>query len=64
MRLTLNLLGLELDITFGIATTEDPDEPGRDLGYTAGSFIGFAPHVASEMVPLPQHTPSWDEPDE
>ena len=65
MRLTLTMLGLELDISFGIAgEAEDENDPGRDLGYTAGSFVGFAPHVAPEEVPMPQHTPSWDEPEE
>lgn len=64
MRLTLTMLGLELDISFGIAgEAEDENDPGRDLGYTAGSFVGFSPHVQGEDVALPQRVPVWDEPD-
>lgn len=40
MRLTFSLLGLELDITFGLATDADPD-PLRDLGTTGHQPVGF-----------------------
>ena len=64
MRLTLSALGLELDVSFGIATDAEPDEYGRDLGYTSGTFVGFSPHVTPEDCPLPQRTPAWDEPED
>jgi hypothetical protein len=42
MRLTLQLLGLELDITFGIAGDAiAEDDGGRDMGYTGGQFLSF-----------------------
>lgn len=70
MRLTIQALGLELDITFGHAPTdgvevEDQYDPGRDLGYTGGTFLSFtSAHPIPEEVPAPQHCPSWDEPED
>jgi hypothetical protein len=60
--MTVSMFGLELDITFGIPTPVE-EGPGRDLGYTAGSFVGFAAHVTPEDAPMPQRTPAWDEPE-
>jgi hypothetical protein len=62
MRVTVSMFGLELDVTFGVPTPVE-GEPGLDLGYTAGSFVGFAAHVTPEDAPLPQRTPAWDEPE-
>lgn len=66
MRLTLALLGLELDVTFGLAAVEVEDDPAAALnGGTLTSYpISFTPWPCPEEVPMPQHTPAWDEPEE
>ena len=63
MRLTFAALGWTFDWSLEpTAEAEDADEPGRDLGYLSGTFVGFAPHVQGEDVALPQRVPAWDEP--
>lgn len=66
MRLTLALLGLELDVTFG--PVDEPATDGASLdGGTTGSIgpVGFTQPVSNvEDVPMPQRTPAWDEPEE
>lgn len=47
MRLTLALLGFEMDLTFGPATTASEDDPLRDLGATGSTPVGFV--VAHEI---------------
>jgi hypothetical protein len=48
MRLTFQLLGLELDVTFGPAETASEDDPLRDLGATGHYPVGF---VANHDMP-------------
>ena len=65
MRLTLTLLGLELDLSLGRPTADEEPDPLRDLGTTGCYPITFAgAYDVPEEVPYQQHTPAWDEPDE
>lgn len=66
MRLTLAAFGLELDVTFGVASVAE-DDPAAALngGTLASTPMGFVPRMEiPEQVPAPQHCPSWDEPSE
>lgn len=50
MRLTLTMLGLELDVTFGLAGGEEPDafEPYQDAGTIASDRIAADPEPFGE----------------
>lgn len=64
MRLTLSLLGLELDVTFGRAIAAEDEDQGAALngGTTGSTPMGFtAQWAAPEDIPLPQRTPPWDD---
>lgn len=66
MRLTIALLGFELDLTFGPATTASEDDPAAALngGTLAAYPMGFTHWPVPEEIAAPQHCPSWDEPEE
>lgn len=67
MRVTIALLGYELDITLGLADATSPasDDTGEALngGTTSGYFVGFTPHDGQDVA-MPQRCPAWDEPEE
>lgn len=64
MGVTVDWLGLTLDVTFGPSATAD-ETCSLDGGTTASigpiSFVSTPGGV--EDVPLPQRVPVWDEPD-
>lgn len=66
MRVTVCLLGFELDLTLGPATTDDSDDGsalnGGTLASTPISFVTSWP--VPEEIPIQPHTPAWDEPEE
>jgi hypothetical protein len=69
MRLTIALLGFELDMTLGPAAADDAadEDPaaalnGGTLASQPISFVGT--YDVPEEVSAPQHCPSWDEPEE
>lgn len=67
MRLTIALLGLELDLSFGIAAVDEDEDPAAALnGGTLSSYpITWTGNYGTpEEAPLPQRTPAWDEPEE
>jgi hypothetical protein len=63
MRLTLQLLGLELDITFGVAEVAiaEDDEP-TDLGYLGGAYVGFvAAHDLPDEAAIHRPRSPWED---
>lgn len=59
MRLTISALGLELDVTFGLAGTDEPEpfEPYQDAG-TTGSTAMSAEHNGWERIATMYDEPS------
>lgn len=65
MRLTLTVLGFDLDVSLGPSATAD-ETCSLDGGTTAsiGPISFVSTPGAVEDVPMPQRVPAWDEPDE
>ena len=60
MRLTLTVLGIELDLSLGLATTEPEAEAPVDQGYTTSTPTGFtARYDQPDEIPLPMRNNGW-----
>lgn len=65
MRLTLSLLGLELDVTLGPADAPSPApdmDPLRDLGATGGTFLSFtSSHDLPDEAAIHRPCSPWED---
>ena len=65
MRLTVDWLGLTLDVSFGPTAAVEVEGASLDGGTTASTPVGF---IVRHEIPAdadgPWRTPSWDEPEE
>jgi hypothetical protein len=59
-RVTINLLGWTFDWSIEPTAAEaEAEDAGNDSGYTAASFVGFAPFEVPDEMPLPMRNNGW-----